>query len=98
MAALPGKVRAPIRYKYVSQSWPVDYYQTVYATEPWAREMPSAGRAFTPEIITRLVAQGVQVAPLILHTGVASLEATKRPTRSSRVPGGTAFGQSGEGE
>ena len=36
--------------------------------------MPSAGRAFTPELITRLTAQGVQVAPLVLHTGVASLE------------------------
>ena len=36
--------------------------------------MPSAGRAFTPELITQLVARGVQFAPLLLHTGVASLE------------------------
>ena len=85
------KYGAPIRYKYVSQSWPVDYYQTVYATEPGSAEMPSAGRAFTPEIITRLVAQGVQVAPLILHTGVASLEGHETPYEEFyRVPGGTA--------
>ncbi|HVO41930.1 MAG TPA: S-adenosylmethionine:tRNA ribosyltransferase-isomerase [Aggregatilineales bacterium] len=69
----------PIRYGYVSETWPLSYYQNVYATEPGSAEMPSAGRAFTPELITRLVAQGVQIAPLILHTGVASLEAYEPP-------------------
>jgi S-adenosylmethionine:tRNA ribosyltransferase-isomerase len=69
----------PIRYSYVQQRWPSSYYQTVYATEPGSAEMPSAGRAFTPELITRLVARGVQIAPLILHTGVASLEDHEPP-------------------
>ena len=70
---------APIRYAYVRDGWPLDYYQTVYATETGSAEMPSAGRAFTPELITRLVANGVQVAPLLLHTGVASLEDDEPP-------------------
>lgn len=74
-----GEYGFPIRYYYVEQAWPGDYYQTVYATEPGSAEMPSAGRAFTPELITRLVAQGVQIAPLILHTGVASLEDHEPP-------------------
>lgn len=65
----------PIRYDYVEKEWPLSCYQTVYATEPGSAEMPSAGRAFTPQIITRLVASGVYVAPVLLHTGVASLEA-----------------------
>lgn len=69
----------PIRYKYVRDSWPISYYQTIYATETGSAEMPSAGRAFTPELITRLVAKGVQIAPLILHTGVASLEDHEPP-------------------
>ncbi len=69
----------PIRYAYVAQDWPLEHYQTVYATEPGSAEMPSAGRAFTPELITRLIAQGVTVAPLILHTGVASLEDHEPP-------------------
>jgi S-adenosylmethionine:tRNA ribosyltransferase-isomerase len=69
----------PIRYGYVRQAWPIDYYQTVYVTEVGSAEMPSAGRAFTPELITRLVARGVQVAPLLLHTGVASLETHEPP-------------------
>ncbi len=69
----------PIRYHYVRESWPIDFYQTVYANSPGSAEMPSAGRAFTPEILTRLSAKGVQIAPLILHTGVASLEDHEPP-------------------
>ena len=77
----------PIRYRYVKQSWPIDYYQTVYATEPGSAEMPSAGRPFTAELITQLVAQGVQIVPLILHTGVASLEKHEPPYEEYyRVP------------
>ena len=69
----------PIRYGYVRGSYPISAYQNVYATEPGSAEMPSAGRPFTPEVMTRLVAKGVGVAPLLLHTGVASLEANEPP-------------------
>jgi S-adenosylmethionine:tRNA ribosyltransferase-isomerase len=69
----------PIRYAYVDRPWPVTAYQNVYVTEPGSAEMPSAGRPFTPEIITRLVAKGVGVTPVVLHTGVASLEADELP-------------------
>ncbi|MGL4611649.1 MAG: S-adenosylmethionine:tRNA ribosyltransferase-isomerase [Trueperaceae bacterium] len=81
----------PIRYHYVEKDWDISYYQTVYATEPGSAEMPSAGRAFTPEIITELVAKGVMVAPLVLHTGVASLEDHEPPyAEYYRVPLETA--------
>jgi S-adenosylmethionine:tRNA ribosyltransferase-isomerase len=69
----------PIRYGYVRERWPLSAYQTVYATEPGSAEMPSAGRAFTPELLAALIAGGVRIAPLLLHTGVASLEADERP-------------------
>ena len=53
--------------------------------------MPSAGRAFTPELITQLVAHGVEIAPLVLHTGVASLEKNEAPyAEFYRVPAETA--------
>lgn len=82
---------APIRYGYVARPWPSIYYQTVFATEPGSAEMPSAGRAFTPELVTRLVALGVLVAPLLLHTGVASLEQHEPPYEEYyRVPAETA--------
>lgn len=81
----------PIRYSYVKQHWPLSYYQTVYVTEMGSAEMPSAGRAFTPELLTQLVARGVHVAPLILHTGVASLEDYEPPHEEFyRVPLETA--------
>ena len=81
----------PIRYEYVDQSWPLAYYQTAFAVEPGSAEMPSAGRPFTPDLITRLVAKGVQIAPLVLHTGVASLEEGEPPyAEYYRVPEPTA--------
>jgi S-adenosylmethionine:tRNA ribosyltransferase-isomerase len=81
------KFGSPIRYKYVNKEWPISYYQTVYATEMGSAEMPSAGRAFTHEMITKLVANGAQIAPLILHTGVSSLESHEMPYEEFyRVP------------
>jgi S-adenosylmethionine:tRNA ribosyltransferase-isomerase len=82
----------PIRYGYVPSRWPLDAYQTVYAREPGSAEMPSAGRPFTPELITGLVAQGVLVAPVTLHTGVSSPERHERPyPERYRVPEHTAL-------
>ena len=81
----------PIKYGYVRGRWPVTAYQNVYATEPGSAEMPSAGRPFTTDVITRLVAKGVTVAPLVLHTGVSSLEADEAPyPERFRVPPQTA--------
>jgi S-adenosylmethionine:tRNA ribosyltransferase-isomerase len=97
---LPGPVEGylarygfPIRYKYVRTGWPIDYYQTVYAREPGSAEMPSAGRAFTPGLLSMLERAGVVIAPLVLHTGVASLETHEPPYEEYyRVPAETARG------
>jgi S-adenosylmethionine:tRNA ribosyltransferase-isomerase len=81
----------PIRYGYVKRPWPLSMYQTVFATEPGSAEMPSAGRPFTAELVTRLVSGGVQIAPLVLHTGVGSLESHEPPYEEYyRVPRSTA--------
>ncbi|MDQ3431979.1 MAG: S-adenosylmethionine:tRNA ribosyltransferase-isomerase [Actinomycetota bacterium] len=81
----------PIRYGYVRERWPLEAYQTVFATQPGSAEMPSAGRPFTPEVLTRLVARGVVVAPVLLHTGVSSQEAHEPPYEEwYRVPEHTA--------
>jgi S-adenosylmethionine:tRNA ribosyltransferase-isomerase len=81
----------PIRYAYVTHPWPITAYQNVYATEPGSAEMPSAGRPFTPDTIMRLVAKGVGISPLVLHTGVASLEADELPyPEHATVPAVTA--------
>jgi S-adenosylmethionine:tRNA ribosyltransferase-isomerase len=81
----------PIRYGYVPGRWPLAAYQTVFALEPGSAEMPSAGRPFTAELITQLVARGVLVAPITLHTGVSSPERHERPyPERYRVPEHTA--------
>jgi S-adenosylmethionine:tRNA ribosyltransferase-isomerase len=81
----------PIRYRYVTRAWPASYYQTIFATETGSAEMPSAARPFTPELVTDLVRSGVQIAPLVLHTGVASLEDHEPPYEEVyRVPSETA--------
>ena len=69
----------PIRYSYVHREWALPFYQTVFAREPGSAEMPSASRPFTPSVVTALVARGVLIAPLTLHTGVSSLEAGEDP-------------------
>jgi S-adenosylmethionine:tRNA ribosyltransferase-isomerase len=79
VTAYLDKYGFPIRYGYVTRPWPSSMYQTVFATEAGSAEMPSAGRPFTPELATRLVSLGIQIAPLLLHTGVASLESHEPP-------------------
>jgi S-adenosylmethionine:tRNA ribosyltransferase-isomerase len=69
----------PIRYSYIDRDWPLAAYQTAFATVPGSAEMPSAARPFTPEMVTRLVSAGVGIAPVTLHTGVASLESGEDP-------------------
>jgi len=69
----------PIAYPYVNGQWPLSMYQTVYAGPAGSTEMPSAGRAFTPDILERLTHRGIQFVTLTLHTGVASLEMHERP-------------------
>ena len=81
----------PIRYGYVPEPWPLDTYQTVFAMEPGSAEMPSAGRPFTAELVTELVARGALIAPVTLHTGVSSLEHGECPfPERFHVPAATA--------
>jgi S-adenosylmethionine:tRNA ribosyltransferase-isomerase len=81
----------PIRYGYVSGAWPLEAYQTVFATEPGSAEMPSAGRPFTPALVDQLTSRGIRIAPITLHTGVSSQEAGEPPLPERfRVPATTA--------
>ncbi|WP_371483110.1 S-adenosylmethionine:tRNA ribosyltransferase-isomerase [Kitasatospora sp. NBC_00315] len=80
-----------IRYGYVDRQWPLDAYQTVFAAVPGSSEMPSAARPFTAGPVARLAGRGVLVAPVTLHTGVASPEAHEAPyAEPFHVPAATA--------
>lgn len=69
----------PIAYGYLDRRYPLTSYQSVFSTVPGSAEMPSAGRPFTDALLTRLVAKGVGVAPITLHTGVSSQVAGEAP-------------------
>ncbi len=64
----------PIRYSYVPSPVPASHYQTVFATEPGSAETPSAGRSFSWELLLALRAQGIDLADILLHTGLSSLQ------------------------
>jgi S-adenosylmethionine:tRNA ribosyltransferase-isomerase len=69
----------PIHYAHSRRRWPLAAYQNVYATTPGSSEMASAGRPLTGELIARLIAAGVLLAPITLHAGVSSLEHHEPP-------------------
>jgi S-adenosylmethionine:tRNA ribosyltransferase-isomerase len=69
----------PIAYPYVRGEWPLEMYQTVYASRPGSAEMPSAGRAFSADVIKTLERKGVCIEWIVLHTGVSSLEKDEPP-------------------
>ncbi len=62
-APLPPYIRRPDR--------PADRerYQTVYAREPGSVAAPTAGLHFTPELLARLAARGIERAEVVLHVG-----------------------------
>ena len=64
----------PIRYSYVPDTYELSAYQSVFARIPGSAEMPSAARAFTPNLVDALQAKGVKITAITLHTGVSSLE------------------------
>lgn len=74
-----GRHGSPIRYDRGAPERPLGAYQTVFAREPGSAEMPSAGRPFSPRLVTEIVSAGVLVAPLVLHAGVSSLERDEAP-------------------
>ena len=86
-----GEHGQPIRYSHAAGAWPLAAYQTVFSREPGSVEMPSASRPFTDRLVARLVAGGVTVVPIVLHTGVSSQDHGEPPyAERYRVPGATA--------
>jgi S-adenosylmethionine:tRNA ribosyltransferase-isomerase len=81
----------PITYSHHAGTFALSDLQNVYAAEPGSAEMASAGRPFTAQLLTRLVAAGVTIAPVVLHAGVSSAELAEPPAPERyEVPDSTA--------
>ena len=70
---------SPVRYSDTGRAWPLETYQTVFARHPGSAESPSAARGFTPGLVARLLAAGVDIVPVLLHTGLSSQELGEPP-------------------
>ncbi len=86
----------PIHYGY-APAYPMETYQTLFSTFPGSVEMPSAARPITKRVRDALLARGIGIAGILLHTGVSSLEIEDEFVEdqalypeSFRVPAGTA--------
>jgi S-adenosylmethionine:tRNA ribosyltransferase-isomerase len=81
----------PIAYDHVRGLWPLSDYQTIFAEHPGSAEMASASRPFSHRLVSELWRAGIGIAPLLLHTGVSSLEADELPLPERyKVPAETA--------
>ncbi len=58
-----------------------DRYQTVYARQQGSAAAPTAGLHFTPELMERIRARGVEIVPVLLHVGLG----TFRPVRVENI-------------
>jgi S-adenosylmethionine:tRNA ribosyltransferase-isomerase len=76
---LMSQFGVPIKYDKVDELYPLDFYQTFFSINPGSSEMPSAGRGFTEILVNKLLTKGVVFAPILLHTGISSLEEDERP-------------------
>lgn len=74
LAFVMARSGRPIQYAYVRQELPLEAYQTAYAGVAGSSEMPSAGRAFTREMLADLAGRGVEIRMLTLHTSLSSHE------------------------
>ena len=90
----------PVQYAHIREPLPLWDVQNVYAAEPWAAEMPSAGRILDFAELDALRKRGVTVARLTHGAGLSSigdaaLDASLPWSERYRIPPETAAAVAG---
>ncbi len=57
-----------------------DKYQTIYAKQVGSVAAPTAGFHFTPELLEKIQAKGIQVEEVVLHVGIGTFRPVKTET------------------
>jgi len=73
----------PIQYAHLEAGLALSDVQTVYASRPWAAELPSAGRPLSWEVLLDLKARGIALGAL---THAAGLSSTGDPALDRALP------------
>jgi S-adenosylmethionine:tRNA ribosyltransferase-isomerase len=76
-----GHIPLPPYIKRLDEASDRERYQTVFAREGNAVAAPTAGLHFTPEIISRIRARGIEIAEVTLDVGLGTFE----PVRTERL-------------
>ncbi|HEX7962336.1 MAG TPA: tRNA preQ1(34) S-adenosylmethionine ribosyltransferase-isomerase QueA [Terriglobales bacterium] len=67
-------------------------YQTIYARKSGSAAAPTAGLHFTPEILERIRARGIEIAEITLHVGLGTFQ----PLRNEQIEQNTLHKESFE--
>jgi S-adenosylmethionine:tRNA ribosyltransferase-isomerase len=76
---LLGHVPLPPYIRRQDQAMDRERYQTVFARQRGSVAAPTAGLHFTPEVLERIRARGVVIAPLTLHVGLGTFQSVRVP-------------------
>jgi S-adenosylmethionine:tRNA ribosyltransferase-isomerase len=73
----------PVQYAHLEAGLALSDVQTVYATRPWAAELPSAGRPLSGDVLLGLKRRGIALAAI---THAAGLSSTGDPELDRALP------------
>jgi S-adenosylmethionine:tRNA ribosyltransferase-isomerase len=75
-----GHVPLPPYIDRVDQPSDHERYQTIFASQPGAIAAPTAGLHFTPEVVEKIRARGIEICELTLHVGLGTFQPIRTET------------------
>ena len=86
-----GHVPLPPYIERADESADRERYQTIFARRPGAIAAPTAGLHFTPEILEKIRARGVEICELTLHVGLGTFQPIRGETLEGHVMHGEEY-------